>query len=218
MKFSVVTIFPEIIEMYANTSIIGRAKKAGKIEVDAINPRNFTNDAHQTVDDRPYGGGPGMVMKPEPIILAVESLLENGRGEPSAKKKTKVIFFAPGGKQFDTKMAKKFSKYDQIVMIAGHYEGVDVRVAKVLKAEHVSVGPYVLSGGELPALILLDSISRQIKGVLGKDDSLEEKRISTGQIYTRPEILMHKGKKYAVPKILLSGNHAEINKWKSENK
>jgi len=165
------------------------------------------------VDDRPYGGGPGMVLRPELFLKAFSKIkIKN-------KKKTKLIFFSTSGKKFTTEYAKQSAKkYTDIVMISGRYEGIDARVQKILKAEEISIGDYVLTGGELSAMVLIDSISRQIPGVLGKYESLEEERVSTSVVYTRPEILEHKGKKYKVPKVLLSGNHKLIENWKNKMK
>ena len=161
------------------------------------------------VDDRPYGGGPGMVLRPELFLKAFAKIkIKN-------KNKTKVILFSPSGKKFDTPYAKKSAqKYTDIIMISGRYEGIDARVQKILKAEEISIGDYVLTGGELPAMVLIDSISRQIPGVLGKYESLEEERVSSSEVYTRPEILKYKGKNYRVPKVLLSGHRAKIDEWK----
>ena len=213
MHFHVITLFPESFDSYLHASIIGRAIKDTKIKVSFYNPRDFSKDKWHRVDQRPYGGGPGMVLEAESILKAVQKAL--GKKSP---KKTLVIFFSPGGKQFDTKSAKAYAKgYSDIVFICGRYEGVDARVAKVLKAKHISVGPYVLTGGELPAMIVMDCVSRQIPGILGKSESLEENRISSNEVYTRPETLTWKGKKYRVPKVLLSGNHAKIDRWKKKH-
>lgn len=216
MKFDVITIFPEMIESYANESILKRAQEKKLIKIKAHNLRYFTADKHHKVDDRPFGGGPGMVLKVEPIVKAVATL--------KLKAKTKIILFEPGGKQFDEKMAQKLAKEQRLIMICGRYEGIDDRVKKVLKAnsyklETISVGSYVLTGGELPAMILIDAISRKIPGVLGKTESLEEKRYGVGvPMYTRPEVFKYKGKNYKVPPVLLGGNHAEIEKWRGKNK
>lgn len=215
MKFHVITIFPEIFDSYMNESIIGRAIKKKIISVKFYNPRDFIKDkkknGYRPVDDRPYGGGPGMVMRPEPILAAVEKALKSVKG-----KKVKVILFSPSGKKFETRYAKKLvkQKYTDIVLISGRYEGIDTRVRKILKAEEISIGDYVLTGGELPAMVLIDSVSRQLPGVLGKYESLEEERISSSEVYTRPEVLKYKGKNYKVPKVLLSGNHGKIDEWK----
>jgi len=217
MQFDIITIFPKIFNYYLNESIIKRAQKNKKININIINLRDFTNDKHKTVDEKPYGGGPGMVFKIESLVKAISSL-------KLKSKKTKIILFSASGKQFDSKMAGNFAKkYDHIVMIAGHYEGVDERIKKVirnlkLEISELSIGPYVLTGGELPAMIVVDAVSRHIPGVLGKDESLEEKRYGVGvPMYTRPEVFKFKNKKYSVPKILLSGDHKEIEKWRKKH-
>src|SRR3989339_2249761 len=164
------------------------------------------------VDDRPYGGGPGMVLRPELFLKAFSKI------KIKDKKKTKIILFSPSGKKFNTAYAKKLvkQKYTDIILISGRYEGIDARMQKILKAEEISIGDYVLTGGELPAMVLIDSISRQIPGVLGKYESLEEERVSSSEVYTRPEVLKYKNKNYKVPKVLLSGNHKLIDEWKKK--
>lgn len=213
MNFHIISIFPESFESYINASIIKRAREFGLIKINIINPRVFTNDKHNTMDDNPYGGGVGMVLKAEPIIKAADEIISK------IKEKTKVIILSPNGSQFDNKKAKFLTKqYKNIILICGKYEGIDERVKKALKAEEVSVGPYILSGGELPALIIIDAVSRQIKGVLGKKESLEESREARNYpLYTRPEEIVFKGKKYKTPKILLSGNHKKIEEWRKKN-
>jgi tRNA (guanine37-N1)-methyltransferase len=213
MNFHIITIFPEMFDSYLYESIIGRAIEGKKISVKFYNPRDFIkapkND-YRPVDDKPYGGGPGMVMRAEPIIKAVEAVLKSGKS-----KKALVVNFIPTAEKFTTSEAKKLSKsYKDIILICGRYEGIDARVDKIFKTKKYSIGDYVVTGGELPAMILIDSVSRQIPGVLGKYESLEEERVSSSEVYTRPEILKHKGKNYRVPKVLLSGNHAKIDEWK----
>ncbi|MBY0538876.1 tRNA (guanosine(37)-N1)-methyltransferase TrmD [Patescibacteria group bacterium] len=208
MNFHVVTLFPESFDSYINASIIGRAVREKKIKVKFYNPRDFTADKFQRVDRRPYGGGPGMVLEPESILKAVQKAL--------GKKKGVVYFFDTSGKQFTNIEARSLAKKTKdIVFICGHYEGVDARVQKILKAKKISVGPYTLTGGELPAMLVIDAVSRQIPGVLGKFESVEEERVASAEVYTRPEIFVWKGKKYRVPKVLLSGNHAKIDEWKT---
>lgn len=219
MNFHVITLFPEVCQAYTDASVLGRAQKTDKgkgskvrgkkISVNYYNPRDFTKDKHHKVDARPYGGGPGMVMQAEPILKAWEKAV----GRKKDQKKVKTLIMAPRGKKFDTAMAKKLAKqYDHLVLISGRYEGIDSRVKKILKAEEVSVGDYVLTGGELPALSIIDSVSRQVPGVLGTFESLEEERISSGEMYTRPEVLEYKKKKYKVPPVFTGGNHKEIDK------
>ena len=227
MKFNIITIFPEMFGSYLNESILARAIKGKKISVKIFNPRDFTKDKHKKVDERPYGGGPGMVMTAEPILRAVEKIaslswkkLPDHEGESffpakDALKSFKIIIFSPGGKTFTNEVAKKLAKSKQdLILIAGRYEGIDGRVKKILKAEEYSVGPYILTGGELPTMIMIDAIARQIPGVLGKDESLEEKRVSSHEVYTRPEVLDWQGKKYKVPPVLLSGDPKKIDEWK----
>ena len=221
MRFDIITIFPKIFDSYFNESMIKRAREKKLVDIRIHDLRKFSRDKHKKVDDRSYGGGPGMVLKIEPIIRAISSILSDKRQATSDKKKTKIIFFSASGKQFDAKMSRDWAKkYDRIIMIAGHYEGVDERIFSVLKAksyklEAVSIGPYVLTGGELPAMVVVDAVSRHIKGVLGKEESLEEKRHGVGvPMYTRPEIFKVKSKKYRVPKVLLSGDHKKIEEWR----
>ena len=205
--FHLVSIFPEMFDSYLNESIIKRAQLSKKIAIKVYNLRDFTDDKRKTVDARPYGGGPGMVFKPEPLIKCLTKIL-------TKKTKVKVIFFAPGGKLLTNKLAKDLTKYQHIVLVAGRYEGIDDRVRQIFKATEISIGHYVLTGGELPAMVLIDCVARQIKGVLGKDESLEDKRAGGSKLYTRPEILVHKGKKYKVPPVLLSGDHQKIEAWR----
>lgn len=169
------------------------------------------------VDERPYAGGPGMVMMAEPIIKAVESVLK----KVQKKKNTKVltINFIPSAEKFTTKAAKTISKkYTDIIMICGRYEGIDARVDTILKTKQFSIGEYVLTGGEIPAMVLIDSISRQIEGVLGNFNSREEERVASSNVYTRPEVLVYNKKKYKVPTVLLSGDHKKIEQWKNKQK
>lgn len=216
MTFYIITLFPNAFDSYLNESILVRAIKNKKIKVKFYNPRDFAKNKRQ-VDDKPYGGGPGMVIKAEPVIKAIQKAL--GKKTATKKDKVKIIFLSPSGKQFNTVYAKEISKsYKDIVIVAGHYEGIDARVKKVFKTEDVTIGPYVLTGGELPAMVMIDSIARQIEGVLGDIDSLEENRVSSSEVYTRPESFKYKNKNYKVPKVLLSGHHKEIEKWKKEKK
>lgn len=219
MKFDIITLFPDVFENYFNSSIIGRAKKKGLIKIRIHDLRSFASKIRP--DDRPYGGGPGMVLRVEPLAKALNKIL----GKKSAKRKTKIIIFSPAGREFDDKMTVEIvKKYSYLVLMAGHYEGIDERIKKIIKDkgykfEDISIGNYVLTGGELPAMVVVDAVSRKLKGVLGKTESLEEKRLGVGvPVYTRPEVFIYKGKKYLVPKVLLSGNHKEIEKWRLEHK
>lgn len=219
MKFFVITLFPEVITAYGSESIIGRAVKRDLVEIKTVNLREFGEGKRRTVDERAYGGGPGMVLKVEPILKALKSLrIKN-------KKRTLIVITSAGGKKFDDKLASAYSKkYKNIVIVCGHYEGIDERLKKVLKdigfaVEEVSVGDYVLTGGELPALIMIDAVSRKIPGVLGKFESLEEERLGVGvPTYTRPEILKVNNKKYVVPKVLTSGHHKQIEEWRARKR
>ncbi|MDO8466874.1 MAG: tRNA (guanosine(37)-N1)-methyltransferase TrmD [bacterium] len=215
MKFHILTIFPKIFDSYISESIIKRAQEKGLIKIQAHNIRDYATDKHNKVDDKVYGGGPGMVMKVEPIYKAVSSIKYQvlSMGKRGKKPKVRTILFSTRGKKFDNTIAKRLSKYDQLILICGRYEGVDERVAKYVADEEISIGDYVLSGGELPALVLLDAVSRQIQGVLGKMESLEEIKGSY-EVYTRPEefkaVVGRKSKIWRVPKVLVSGHHKKI--------
>ena len=211
IHFHVITLFPESIEPYLKSSIIGRALKDRKIKVSFYDPKKFTRDKYGRVDRRPYGGGPGMVLEPDGVLRAAQKAIGNKKGVVK-------LFFSTDGKAFDEAQAKELSKKKDVLFICGHYEGVDARVQKILKAKKVSVGPYVLTGGELPAATLIDAISRFVPGVLGKAESLEASRVSSPEVYTRPDVLVWKGKKYKVPEVLKSGHHAKIEEWKKERK
>ncbi len=211
IHFHIITLFPESIEPYLKSSIIGRAIAAKKIQISYYDPKKFTRDKYGRVDRRPYGGGPGMVLEPDGMLRAAEKAIGKKRG-------AEKIFFSTDGKLFDEAMAKKLSKKKDILFICGHYEGVDARVQKILKAKKVSVGPYILTGGELPAATLIDAISRHVAGVLGKAESLEASRVSSPDVYTRPDVLVWKGKKYKVPAVLKSGHHAKIEEWKKSQR
>ncbi|OGE82695.1 MAG: tRNA (guanosine(37)-N1)-methyltransferase TrmD [Candidatus Colwellbacteria bacterium RIFCSPLOWO2_01_FULL_48_10] len=220
MTFDIITLFPEVIRPYLEGSIIGRAVKNKLISVKVLNPRDFSTDKHRKADGRAYGGGPGMVMRVEPLIKAFRSLKLKIKNS-----KLKILITAAGGKSFDDAKALQLAKkYDHLVILCGHYEGIDARVPKILKdmgfsVEEVSIGPYVLTGGELPALVMIDSVSRKLEGVLGKSESLEENRLGVGvPAYTRPEVIKHGKKRYAVPKILLSGHHKNIEEWRKRHK
>lgn len=217
MNFHVITLFPDICKAYTSASVLGRAQKTDKgkgakvrgkkISVSYYNPRDYVKDKHKKVDDKPYGGGPGMVMKAEPVLKAWQKAV----GRKKDTKKIKTLIMSPRGKEFTQKLAKDYAKkYDHLVLISGRYEGIDARVKKALKAEEVSVGDYILTGGELPALTIIDSTARQIEGVLGTHDSLEDDRATTGETYTRPEIIEYKKKKLKVPPVFLSGDHKAI--------
>jgi len=211
LHFHIVTLFPESIEPYLTSSIIGRATAAKKIKISFYDPKKFTRDTYGRVDRRPYGGGPGMVLAPDGLLRAAEKAVGKKRG-------AEKIFFSTDGKLFSEQDAKRLAKKKDVLFICGHYEGVDARVQKILKAKKVSVGSYVLTGGELPAATLIDAISRHVPGVLGKAESLEASRVSSPEVYTRPDVLIWKGKKYKVPEVLKSGHHAKIEQWKKKKR
>lgn len=206
MQFDVLTLFPEMFSSL-NESIIGRAKKNEQINIKLINIRDFSEDKHNKVDDTPYGGGAGMVIKPDVVYRAYKSL-EN-------KENAKVIYMSPQGKTLNQKKVVELSKESHLIILCGHYEGIDQRVLDKIVDEEISIGDYVLTGGELPAMVLIDSVSRYVEGVLNKN-SVEEESFSKGMLeypqYTRPEEF--EGIK--VPEVLLSGNHGEIEKWRTE--
>ncbi|PIR89635.1 MAG: tRNA (guanosine(37)-N1)-methyltransferase TrmD [Candidatus Harrisonbacteria bacterium CG10_big_fil_rev_8_21_14_0_10_40_38] len=212
-KFHLLTIFPKMFDSYISESILKRAQEKRLISISAYDIRDFATDKHRKVDDTPYGGGPGMVLKVEPIFKAVNRIKAK-----SKKLKTRTILFSTRGKVFDAKIAKRLSKYDELILICGRYEGVDERVAKYIADEEISIGDFVLSGGELPAMIVVDAVSRFVSGVLGKHESLEEVKGSY-KVYTKPEDFIVKGKgtrkkNWKVPKVLLSGDHKRIEEWR----
>lgn len=213
IRFHIVSIFPEVVRAYCEASILGRAEEAKLISVSYVDPRDYAQNKWGKVDDRPYAGGPGMVMMADPLVCAIDSII---KGVSKRKKsKVKVIIFSPRGTQFTNIYAKKLvSKYTDIILVAGRYEGIDARVKKIFRAEEMSVGPFVLTGGEVPAMIVVDACARQIKGVLGKHESLEEERTASPEVYTRPEIYEWNGKRYKVPKVLLSGDPKKVEEWK----
>lgn len=205
MQFDVLTLFPDMFEIL-NESIIGRAKEKKLINIDIINIRDFSKNKHKKVDDTPYGGGAGMVMMPDVVYDAYKSVKSDD---------TKVIYMSPQGKKLDQEKVEELSKQKHLILLCGHYEGIDQRVIDEIVDEEISIGDYVLTGGELPAMVLIDSVSRYIEGVL-KEDSTKEESFSQGLLeypqYTRPEVFQ--GKK--VPKVLLTGNHQMIDKWRRE--
>lgn len=208
MKFDVLTLFPEMIDSCCGCSILKRAVESNIIEVNTINPRDFTLDKHKKVDDTPYGGGAGMVLMAQPYVDAYEQVekLDNSL----------TVMLSPQGEVFDDKMSDEFAKYDQIILLCGHYEGFDERIRDIIKPREVSIGDFVLTGGELPALCLIDSVSRKIEGTLGKIESADEDSFSNGLLeyphYTRPRNF----RGLEVPEVLLNGNHAHIEKFRHE--
>src|SRR3989344_1378671 len=224
MTYHIVTLFPTTFDSYLSESILKRAIEDKKIAVKFYNPRDFLpkkknmSYADRRVDDKPYGGGPGMVIESLTVIKAIEVALKKCKVK-SVKSKVKILWFSPSGKQFDTVYAKKVvEKFDHLILVCGRYEGIDARVKKAFKMEEISVGPFVLTGGELPAQILIDCISRQVEGVLGNFNSREEERVTSSDVYTRPEVVEYKGKKLRVPKVLLSGHRAKIEEWKKSQR
>lgn len=210
MRFDIISLFPESFESYFGASILKRAKQAGLIEVVTHNLRAYTHDKHQTTDDTPYGGGPGMVMKVEPIAEAIEKVKEM-----FPKPRTRTILFSAKGRRFTQSDAKRLSQYERLILVCGRYEGVDERVAEHLIDEEISVGDYILTGGELPAMVLVDSIARLVPDVLGNSESAQSESFADGKTleypqYTKPEVF----RGWSVPPVLLSGNHAEIEAWR----
>ncbi|MEK7131534.1 MAG: tRNA (guanosine(37)-N1)-methyltransferase TrmD [Patescibacteria group bacterium] len=233
MKFNIITIFPNFFESFKNEALISRAQKKDLVSINVHNLRDYADDARGTVDDRPYGGGAGMVLMFMPIYKAVKKIKSKIKG-----KKTKVIVFNPKGKKFTQEMARNWSKLDQLIMICGRYEGIDERVMSEIADEEISIGDYVLFGGEVPAMVVMEAVTRLIHGVLGNTESLEEesfKKLRNKEIkkliskfpnfqishkeyphYTRPEVIALKNKKLRVPKVLLSGDHKKIEEWRQK--
>ena len=209
MQFDVFTLFPEIFPTYLESSILQRASQRGLIDVRVHNIRTYTHDRHHTTDDVPYGGGGGMVLKPEPVFEAVESISSQGAGYP-------IILLTPQGRVFNQSIALELSRHEKIALICGRYEGVDERIRGHLVTDEISIGDYVLTGGELPALILMDAVARLLPGVLGDPDGATDDSHASGLLeyphYTRPP--EYRGE--SVPEILLSGDHAKIAKWRRE--
>ena len=209
-RFHILTLFPEMVLDGLNTSIIGRAIEAGLLEIDAVNIRDYSTNKHMKVDDYPYGGGAGLVMQPEPVYRAYEDLTKD------MKKKPRVVYLTPQGTTFHQEMAKELAKEEELVFLCGHYEGIDERVLEEIVTDYVSIGDYVLTGGELPAMVMIDSISRLVPGVLHNDDSAGDESFENGLLeypqYTRPPVFLDK----EVPEVLLSGHHENIRKWRHE--
>ncbi len=210
MNFHVLTLFPEMIQNVLKESITGRAIRKGSITLNTVNIRDFTDNKHGHVDDYPYGGGAGMVMQPEPVFRAYQSVKER------IEEPVRVIYLTPQGKVFNQTMAEELAGEKNLIFLCGHYEGVDERVLNRIVTDNISIGDYVLTGGELPALVMIDAISRKVSGVLGNDASAEIETFYDNLLeypqYTRPEVFM--GEK--VPDVLLSGHHANIEKWRRE--
>lgn len=219
MNFHVLTLFPEMILQGLNTSITGRAIEKGLISVNAVNIRDFSEDKHSKVDDYPYGGGAGMVMQAEPVYKAYGYLanhIKMSKDSSGTYQKPRVIYVTPQGSIFNQSMAQEFSQEEDLIFLCGHYEGIDERVLELIVTDYVSIGDYVLTGGELPAMVMIDAISRLVPGVLNNEVSSEFESFQDNLLeypqYTRPEVFM--GKK--VPQVLLSGHHANIDAWRRE--
>ena len=206
MIFEVVTLFPEIIESYCNVSIMKRARDNGIFSLNTINPRNYTLDKHKKVDDTPYGGGAGMVLAPQPYVDAYDSILKSSNSI--------TVMLSPQGKPLSEDLVKYLADFEQIIMLCGHYEGFDERIREIINPMEISIGDFVLTGGELPALCLIDAVSRKLEGTLGKIESVEEDSFSNGLLeypqYTKPRDF----RGYKVPEVLLNGNHKEINEFR----
>lgn len=209
-RFHILTLFPKMVMDGLNTSIIGRAIDAGLLEINAVNIRDYSTNKHMKIDDYPYGGGAGLVMQPEPVYRAYKDLTKN------MKKKPRVVYLTPQGTTFHQEMAKELAKEEELVFLCGHYEGIDERVLEEIVTDYVSIGDYVLTGGELPAMVMIDSISRLVPGVLHNDDSAGDESFENGLLeypqYTRPPVFLDK----EVPEVLLSGHHENIRKWRHE--
>ena len=216
MNFYVMTLFPEMIEQGLNTSIIGRAMEKELLSIKAVNIRDYTLDKHKRVDDYPYGGGAGMLMAVEPVVRTYNAIREDIQAKTGSTERPRVIYVTPWGKPFHQEMAREFAKEENLVFLCGHYEGIDERALEEVATDYVSIGDYVLTGGELPAMVMIDAISRLIPGVLNNKDSAEYESFAGNLLehpqYTRPEV--YNGRK--VPEVLLSGHHANIEKWKKE--
>lgn len=212
MNFHILTLFPQMVEQGLNTSIIGRAQEKGILSVETINIRDFTKDKHKKVDDYPYGGGAGMLMQAQPVYDSYLHVVEHMK----TKQRPRVIYVTPQGKTFHQEMAKDFAMEQDLIFLCGHYEGIDERVLEEIVTDYVSIGDYVLTGGELAAMVMIDSISRMVPGVLSNKESGETESFSDNLLehphYTRPEVWM--GKK--VPEVLLSGHHKKIELWRKE--
>ncbi len=222
LTFHILTLFPESFDSYLGASILKRAQEKELIAFKFYNLRDFAaagkkkalTYAERRIDDRPYGGGPGMVIEALPVMRAVDKAVGKQLKSSAKKRGVRIVFFSPSGKQFTNEVADSFKKFTDIVFVCGRYEGIDARIKKAFPMADISIGPYVLTGGELPAMIMIDTITRRIKGVLGDALSIEEERVASPDVYTRPEVIEFKGKKYKVPKVLLSGNHKKMDEWK----
>ncbi len=216
MRFDIMTLFPELVDYVLKESIIGRARKSGAIDVQLHNIRNYSEDKHRRVDDTPYGGGKGMLMMAPPIYNCYKAIIDSQAEQGYAPQSRKVVFMSPAGKVLDQKKAEQLSAYDNIIILCGHYEGVDRRIIDEIVDEEISIGDFVLTGGEIPATILVDCVARLVPGVLADAECYEKESISSGMLeypqYTRP----YEFHGVKVPDVLISGHHANIDKWRDE--
>lgn len=230
MKFNVLTIFPGLFESFRSETLIKKALAVNLFELNLVDIREFAKDKHHTTDDSPYGGGPGMVMKVEPIFNALSALNIGSTG--SSEKgvgSSKTLLMSPRGRQFSQSVVEEYARLDEITIICGRYEGVDQRVVEHLVDEELSIGPYVMSGGEIPAMVVIEAVSRYIPGVLGNEESLKEETFSLGSDINQSSFINHSREYpqytkpaefngWKVPEVLLSGNHEQIKKWREQNK
>lgn len=212
LRFHIITLFPDACEAYLSASILGRARTNKKIHVDYQSPRDFVTNKWGKVDERPYGGGPGMVMTALPVVKAIKKSLTRRKG------KIALVWFMPAGQEFTNKEADKLAKFDDVVLVCGRYEGIDDRALKIMKSfgtvKKYAVGQATYTGGEIPAMAIVDAVTRRLPGVLGKDESVEERRTAASEVYTRPDTIEWEKKKYPIPKVLASGHRAKIEEWK----
>ena len=217
MRFDIMTLFPDLVNTVLGESIIGRAQKSGAVEINTYNIRDFSEDKHRRVDDTPYGGGKGMLMMAPPIYNCYSAILEEQKCAGFEPDRRRVIYMSPAGKVLNQKKAEELSQYDNIIILCGHYEGVDRRIIDEIVDEEVSIGDFVLTGGEIPATILVDAVSRLLPGVLSDPECYEKESISSGMLeypqYTRP----YEFHGVKVPDVLISGHHANIDKWRDES-
>lgn len=214
MHFHIITLFPEAFSSYLHESILKRAITQKKVTVSFYNPKDFEPNKKKRIDDRPYGGGPGMVLRPEPVLRAIEKAIGKKRRDT-----VEVVWFEPHAQEFSNTIADEYiAQKKHLVLVCGRYEGIDARVKEITNATPMSIGPYTLTGGELPAMVVIDAVSRRVKGVLGDECSVEERRVAGRDVYTRPETLVWKKKNHSVPEVLKTGHHAKINEWKRATK
>ena len=217
MRFDIMTLFPEMVNNILGESIIGRAQKSGAVEINLYNIRDYSEDKHRRVDDTPYGGGKGMLMMAPPIYNCYSHILDEQKSAGFESERRRVIYMSPAGKVLNQKKAEELAQYDNIIILCGHYEGVDRRIIDEIVDEEVSIGDFVLTGGEVPAAILVDCVSRLLPGVLSDPECYEKESISSGMLeypqYTRP----YEFHGVKVPDVLISGHHANIDKWREES-